>query len=1136
MDQLIVEIEEDFSPRRAVAPQTSQIISHPAPPPAQIVAAAHAAHVSTPGPVIPYQPTPVTVGYTVKGSKPAIPSITVTQNPTPALMTIPPSLPPVTIGYAPTETTPSLGTSYFSSGAPAPPPPPTDWYLYPALPVPPATGGAVLFVDASGQHVLESIDGNLYFDTELLAKASDIQDVADWALYPALADVDVDGQTVKTVGKLQFQPGTSGGAGLVENAQLISGDTNLPLDIATTGTGTLNFLTNTTTRATMTAGGTFQFLTAAPQTTIAPVLGDDLTNKTYVDGQITDVSNNLAALQLEVTDISGRVGTLETDVNDISAGLFDVSGRVATLETGLFDVSGRVAILEQEIIDVSGNIANWSLYPAVSTINADDNDIDNVGSFTAGGILNTFTLGTGPLPMASIGLRGTLVDLTSYSPVTQMQVTGLGGVRIEGTGGDVDITGPDVNISSTEFTSIMNITAAGAMTLNAGGAVEIGAVGTIQILSTGNVSIGSGNVLGADTEIEKVGFNDNEIYKAGLSDLEISDVGKINGFTYVPTQNWATQVATADVNFTEPAVPLPIVHNITGLGKINGTTYVPTSSWSTFPAGSTVDMGGFSIINCLDVSANGTIAGTTLSATNALTVGTLNYPEVNFAATLAVDVDATGQIVFQNKNTGPNASAAIFVIEGGAYDYMGIQVNSANYTPVDNTLFELPSAGIVSHTTDVIIGAGSDHSANARTYLTYSDGTAGYCLNENGALSFDASYVGGVLNTGNFGTTGQLLISQGSTAHPIYTSSPTVTDITVTGVANFGTGVFVKGDTTQLLTIQEQGSTSLGQLRAAAINFAANTTDTDTIFFKRLDGYVGVQQGALTSRVAYLSDVMQQIAASFTSTATQTVTAANTPTTLTYTNTEYTKGGITYDVSGNITVPTDGCYEVLSSIQFDKSGGGVDVVDFWFQVDGVDVPRSATQVVVNGTNGETVGTVSVFLSLTAGQKVSVVIASGDVTMAATAFPAITSPYTRPIIPSVITNVKMITDPDGTPVIAPTPSPGPIITSPGPTLPTISMTQHVLTAPAGTANIAAPSLLLGPVADGIFSVAGFSLSQNGTITQTGLSMPKVVTWSDGTDWYLDASVSNSTSSANETWKVNVVRTPATIAATTNLITL
>jgi len=112
----------------------------------------------------------------------------------------------------------------------------------------------------------------------------------------------------------------------------------------------------------------------------------------------------------------------------------------------------------------------------------------------------------------------------------------------------LDITAPEINLNQETalgaspgytfpFPTVMNlnasgaigITAGGAVGINAVGAVEIGAGGTIQILSTGNVSIGSGNVLGADTEIEKVAFSDNEIYKvAGSSDIVITDVNTIN--------------------------------------------------------------------------------------------------------------------------------------------------------------------------------------------------------------------------------------------------------------------------------------------------------------------------------------------------------------------------------------------------------------------------------------------------------------------------------------------------------------------------------------------------------------------------------------------------------------------------------
>ena len=65
-----------------------------------------------------------------------------------------------------------------------------NWYLFPSL------TGEVNLVDASGTQLLHSIEANLYYNNELLAKAGDIQNVADWALYPALADVNLDGRNL----------------------------------------------------------------------------------------------------------------------------------------------------------------------------------------------------------------------------------------------------------------------------------------------------------------------------------------------------------------------------------------------------------------------------------------------------------------------------------------------------------------------------------------------------------------------------------------------------------------------------------------------------------------------------------------------------------------------------------------------------------------------------------------------------------------------------------------------------------------------------------------------------------------------------------------------------------------------------
>lgn len=141
----------------------------------------------------------------------------------------------------------------------------------------------------------------------------------------------------------------------------------------------------------------------------------------------------------------------------------------------------------------------------------------------------------------------------------------------------------------------------------------------------------------------------------------------------------------------------------------------------------------------------------------------------------------------------------------------------------------------------------------------------------------------------------------------------------------------------------------------------------------------------------------------------QTGGVASTPTTIPFDTVEITSG-IPFDFVTNpthIPVSETGDYKFSWSIQLDKVGGGVAVCDIWLRVNGVDVPRSGGQVVVNGTNGETLPFVEYILPLTAGQYIEVCFASVDPTMAVTSFPAKVTPadpFDAPAIPSIIANI------------------------------------------------------------------------------------------------------------------------------------
>lgn len=209
-----------------------------------------------------------------------------------------------------------------------------------------------------------------------------------------------------------------------------------------------------------------------------------------------------------------------------------------------------------------GSAVDWALYPAVKGVDFADFDLENCGSITARGITESVNFGSSTFPMAEVDIRAVDINLETYNPLGTLNLTSAYDLDLTADG-DINLIGGDVNITSTDLTSLMNIQAYAAMTLNAGGLMQIGTVGQILInsgiginmTSTGNVSIGSGNVFGADTEIEKVGFKENEIYKVeGNPDLTISNVASLTNleapltvgsiFTLTLTSNTNINIAT----------------------------------------------------------------------------------------------------------------------------------------------------------------------------------------------------------------------------------------------------------------------------------------------------------------------------------------------------------------------------------------------------------------------------------------------------------------------------------------------------------------------------------------------------------------------------------------------------------------
>ena len=82
--------------------------------------------------------------------------------------------------------------------------------------------GDIVMIDEVGTHNLKAIDGDLFYDAELLARAGDIQEIAEWSLYPAFNNVNMEQQSLfnthslvfKGVGGITGITGPSGSTGI----------------------------------------------------------------------------------------------------------------------------------------------------------------------------------------------------------------------------------------------------------------------------------------------------------------------------------------------------------------------------------------------------------------------------------------------------------------------------------------------------------------------------------------------------------------------------------------------------------------------------------------------------------------------------------------------------------------------------------------------------------------------------------------------------------------------------------------------------------------------------------------------------------------------------------------------------------
>lgn len=147
---------------------------------------------------------------------------------------------------------------------------------------------------------------------------------------------------------------------------------------------------------------------------------------------------------------------------------------------------------------------------------------------------------------------------------------------------------------------------------------------------------------------------------------------------------------------------------------------------------------------------------------------------------------------------------------------------------------------------------------------------------------------------------------------------------------------------------------------------------------------------------------------SFYSTVTQTNPVANTVNLMSL-NSTYDDAQTAFSVSRDTTkvyVAETGVYNIQFSAQLDKSGGGASDVFIWIRVNGVNVPYSASKVVIDGPNAEMIPAWNWVLSLAANDYIEIAWESSDTNVVLAAAAATGN---IPAIPSVIITVTWVSN-------------------------------------------------------------------------------------------------------------------------------
>lgn len=347
----------------------------------------------------------------------------------------------------------------------------------------------------------------------------------------------------------------------------------------------------------------------------------------------------------------------------------------------------------------------------------------------------------------------------------------------------------------------------------------------------------------------------------------------------------------------------------TVLASSNGGSLVNFSSgtqnvWGDYPAGKSVYQDAGGVVTVPIFATN--------STTN--TTPTLSFNAANSAYAGGASISASYlQFLLQNKSGTVGASTNYVLSNDLGTDstyYGEFGMNSSVFSASTPTDFFSINNGVYfsGHDGDVIVGSGNGF----KHYMAWgTSGQSAHVINAAGALGLSTNLgtTPALSGTTGYGTSGQVLASQGSAAAPIWLTLPTNAVTTTSQTATSGQTVFTTTYTVGLLWVYRNGvllnSADFTATNGTSVTLGVGATAGDTVTFVAFAPY------SLSSATGTGNAVLQTSPTINTPTITSPIITGSAPQVTTYAS-----------GSGTYTTPANARYLIVEMVGGGGGGSG----------------------------------------------------------------------------------------------------------------------------------------------------------------------------------------------------------------------